>query len=57
MSHAWDAFLLWVDDPNRSLELAHEAAKEASQLDPRDAMAWAALAFVSWRLGRLERAV
>lgn len=56
LTHAFDAFLLWVDDPNRSLELAHESAKMGSQLDPTDAMGWAALGFVSWRLGRLERA-
>lgn len=52
--HFIDAWVRFVDSPAESVDLAYQEATKAIELDERDAMAHAILAFVSLAMGRLD---
>ena len=53
-AHFVDAWLNFVDTPSASMGLAYQEAKKAIELDQRDAMAHAILAYASFGMGRLD---
>ncbi|MFQ5967316.1 MAG: adenylate/guanylate cyclase domain-containing protein, partial [Acidimicrobiia bacterium] len=53
-AHFVDAWFNFVDTGSDSINLAYEEARKALELDERDAMAHAVLAFVNLGLGRLD---
>ncbi len=57
LTHSFDAWFNWVDDPTISTALAYQGAKRAIELDDRDALSHVALAMVSYAMGRLDTAL